>query len=72
MPTVNQEVSLKEGLKFMLTMATVSMNLAANDSAEGFARQQDEIVDSFIKGLFNNGYKIVPLTELVADESPEA
>jgi hypothetical protein len=55
-----REMTLREGLKFMLTMSTVALTLSAKAASdEEFDALLGETADAFIKGLRKNGYEIV-------------
>lgn len=63
MPTVNQEVPLRDGLKWMLAIVAGYYAAMQGHSDEAFASAEDQVVDSFIAGLRQNGYEILPMTD---------
>ena len=59
-PRQTEDEQLREGIKYMLALATTSLVVyAQRENDEEFTMAEDIIVDRFIDGLRANGYDIV-------------
>jgi hypothetical protein len=57
-----ETMTLREGLKFMLTVSTVALTLSAKGTTEQeFDVLLGETADAFVNGLRKNGYEIVSI-----------